>query len=256
MGISMLPDLPEASYLSRFFTKFVEIVAGGLATAMCAYLIAYLGSPLSVTTRAPAAVSAAPAVGAVATSPPAQPAPPVVAPPVAVAAVDEQRRATQPVTDAPTAQPARKTEKAAILAPAPKDTKSSTNARSEKSVEALARAALANVDADRPALAEAPNRRVSTGSTSAASAAAVEVQQRPAGVPPPHQADIPPPPAAVDAPPRRIATVDPLPPPPEIAAPQSEPPAHQVKGLFSFLKRGSPPLAEAPRPPMPVGTPE
>jgi hypothetical protein len=253
--------LPEASYLSRFFAKFVEIVAGGLATAMCAYLIAHLGGPLSSATLAPvavsagAAVSAGPAAGEVATSVPAQPAPPIATPPVAAA--NEQRRVPQPVTDVPPAQPARKAEKTALAVPAPKDIKTGMSvARSEKSVEALARAALANVDADRPALAEAPNRRVSTGSTSAASAAAVEVQQRPAGVPPPHQADIPPPPAAVDAPPRRIATVDPLPPPPEIADLQPEPPAHQVKGLFSFLKRGSPPLAEAPRPPMPVGTPE
>jgi hypothetical protein len=257
MGISMLPDLPEAAYLSRFFTKFVEIVAGGLATAMCAYLIAYLGGPLSVTTPAPAAVSAGLSV---ATSPPAQPAAPIAAPPVAAAAVaaaavDEQRRVPQPVTDAPPAQPARKAEKAPITVSAPKDIKTGTSvARSEKSVEALARAALANVDADRPAPAEAPNRRVSTGASSAA-AAAVEVQQRPAGVAP-RQGDIPPPPAAVDAQQRRIAIVDPLPPPPEIAAPQPEPPAHPVKGLFSFLKRGSPPLAEAPRPPMPVGTPE
>jgi eukaryotic-like serine/threonine-protein kinase len=258
MGISMLPDLPEASYLSRFFTKFVEIVAGGLATAMCAYLIAYLGGPLSVTTPAPAAVSAGLSV---ATSPPAQPTAPIAAPPVAAAAVaaaavDEQRRVPQPVTDAPPAQPARKAEKAPITVSAPKDIKTGTSvARSDKSVEALARAALANVDADRPAPAEPPNRRVSTVTGSAASAA-VEVQQRPAGVPPPRQADIPPPPAAVEAPPRRIATVEPLPPPPEIAALQPEPPAHPVKGLFSFLKRGSPPLVEAPRPPMPVGTPE
>ncbi len=41
-GDSMLPELTEASYLSRFFVKFVEILAGGLATTMCAYLIAYL----------------------------------------------------------------------------------------------------------------------------------------------------------------------------------------------------------------------
>jgi hypothetical protein len=247
MGISMFPELLEPSYLSRFFAKFIEIIAAGLATALSAYLIAHLGGSFSPAMPVPAAVSAGPIVTA---SLPAQPAPPVAAAPV-----DEQRRVPQSVTDVPPAQPVRKAEKAAMAVPAPTDVKTSTSvARGEKTAETLARAALANVDADRPAPADAPNRRVSIGSGSAASAA-VEVQQRPAGLPP-RQADIPPPPAAVDAPPRRIATVDPLPPPPEIAAPQSEPPAHQVKGLFSFLKRGSPPLAEAPRPPMPVGTPE
>jgi hypothetical protein len=253
MGIFMLPDLPEASYLSRFFTKFVEIAAGGLATAMCAYLIAYLQIPLAPTT--PAAVSAGPSV---ATSSPAQPAPPVAAaPPVVAVVVDEQRRVPQPVTDAP-AQPVHKAEKAAMTAPAPKDIKTGSSvARSEKSVETLARAALANVDADRPAAADVPLRRNLTGSATAA--------QRLTDVPP-HPIDIPPP-VAVEVP-RRVAAIAPLPPnassPPEIAAPQQEPPADEVRGLFSVPKRilgllrlGTPSFAgEAPRPPMPVGTPE
>jgi hypothetical protein len=255
-GISMLP---EASYLSRFFTKFVEIVAGGLATAMCAYLIAHLGGPLPSAMPAPAAVSAASTTGEVAAGPPAQPAPPV-----ATAAV-EQHRATQPVTDAPPpAQPARKAEKAAIAVPAPKDNKASAGAaRSEKSAEALARAALANVDADRPAPADAPTRRNPTGTTGAA---AVELQPRPADVLP-RPADIQPAPAAVEAQARHVATLDPPPnagSPSEIAPPpQPESQLHQDKGLFSLLKRmpdllrpGTPSFAgEAPRPPMPVGTP-
>jgi hypothetical protein len=248
-GISMLP---EASYLSRFFAKFIEIAAGGLATAMCAYLITYLGGPLSVATPAPAAVSAGPTAGEVATSLPAQPAPPVAA-----AAVDEQRRAPQPVTDAPPAQRARKAEK--VAAPAPRDIKTGTSAaRGEKSVEALARAALANVDADRPAPADAPIRGTWTGAASTASLA-IEARQR--------SADIQQPLAAAEASvSQRVATVDPLPQntgtPPEIAAPQLEPPAHQDTGLISVFKRmphllraGTPPLTgEAPRPPMPVGT--
>jgi hypothetical protein len=278
--------LPEASYLSRFFAKFIEIIAGGLATAMCAYLIAHLGGPMSSATPAPAAVSAGPTAREVAASLPAWPAPPVAAapvvaplvaappvaaplvaaPPVAAAAVDDQQRAPQSVTDAPPAQPARKAGKAAMAVPAPKDIKTGTSvARGEKSAEALARAALANFDADRPAPADAPIRRGSTGTSSAASAA-IEVQPRRADMPPPRQADIQPPPVAVEARPPRVSTVDPLPPnansPPEIAAPQPEPPAHQVKGVFSALKRmpdllrpEPPPLAgEAPRPPLPVGT--
>jgi hypothetical protein len=228
--------LPEASYLSRFFTKFVEIVAGGLATAMCAYLIAYLGIPLAPT--APAAVSAGPTL---VTSSSARPPAPVAAPPVAALAVDEERRGPQPVADAP-AQPARKAEKAAMAAAAPKDIKTGTNAaRSDKSVEALARAALANVDADRPATADVPLRR--------------------------NPVDIPPPVVAVEVPPR-VAAIAPLPPnagsPPELAALQPEPPAEEARGLFSIPKRilgllrpGTVSFAgEAPRPPLPVGTPE
>jgi hypothetical protein len=33
----------EISYLSRFFVKFVEISAAGLASAICAYLLAHFG---------------------------------------------------------------------------------------------------------------------------------------------------------------------------------------------------------------------
>jgi len=39
----------EVSYVSRFFAKFVEIIAAGLASAICAYLLAHFGgfcSPL------------------------------------------------------------------------------------------------------------------------------------------------------------------------------------------------------------------
>jgi hypothetical protein len=262
----MLPELTEASYLSRFFEKFVEIIAAGFATAMCAYLIGHLGSPLSVATPAPAAVSAGSTASEVAASLPAKPAPPVAAPPIA-AAPDEQGRAPQPVPDASPAQLARK-ERAAMAAPAPKDIKASTNAaRSEKSAEALARAALANVDAERPAAnrpapAEGPIRRKSTGTGAAAVgvSAAVAAQQRTADMLP-RQVDIPPPPAAFEAQqPRRVTAVEPLPQnagsaPPEIAAPRPEPPADRVDGgLFSFFKRSTPSLAsEAPRPPVSVG---
>jgi hypothetical protein len=132
---------------------------------------------------------------------------------------------------------------------APKDIKAGTNAaHGEKSAEALARAALANFNADRPPTADAPTRRVVTGSGSAP----VEV--------PPRRADIQPLPAPVEAQPRRAAAVDPLPPnagpAPEIAVPQPEPQADEHKGLFSFLHRGSRQslAGEVPRPPMPVGT--
>jgi hypothetical protein len=233
----MLPELTEGYYLSRFFVKFVEILAAGLATAMCGYLIAYLGSPLPPATPVPVVVSAAPSAGEAVGRLPAQPAP---------AVADVQQRAPPPGADAPPAQPPPPAEKAAMAAPAPKDVKAGT-ARSEKSAEALARAALANLDAERPAPADAPVRGVVTGAGSAPSAQA-DI--------PPRQADLQP---AVEALPRRVAAVEPLPNagvPPESAAAGPEPQADQHTGPFSFLKQMPHllRLGEAPRPPMPVGT--
>jgi hypothetical protein len=241
----MLPELTEASYLSRFFAKFVEILAGGLATTMCAYLIAYLGAPLSSPTAVPAAGSPVSVASKVAASVVNQPAPPVAA-----SAIDEHR-APQPGSDAPPAQPARKAEKAGMAVPASKDIRPSTNpARSERSAEALARAALANLAADPPAPADVPIRRVLAGVGSLPSA--------PADFPS-RQSDLQTAPTAIEGQLGRVAAVDPGS-PPEIAAPESQ--ADQHQGLFSFFKRmpgllrfGTPSVAgEAPRPPMPVGT--
>jgi hypothetical protein len=247
-GISVLL---EDSYLSRFFVKFVEILAVSFATACSAYLIAHWVGPPPVAMPAPSAAtvgSVAPTVVEAPRSSPAQAAPPVVA------TVDEQRPVPRPMTDAPSAP---KAAKAAISVPpaALKDIKTGT-AHGEKSAEALARAALANLDADRPTPADAPVRRATTGSTPVA-AASIEVM--------PRRADMPPP-ASAEAPPRHVAGVGPLPPnagtPSEIAAPAAEPPAGESRGLFSLPKRvlgllrpDTPSLAgEAPRPPMPVGT--
>ena len=51
----------EVSYFSRFFVKFVEVIAAGVATAISAYLLAHFGgllppSPTSVSAPAPTAV--------------------------------------------------------------------------------------------------------------------------------------------------------------------------------------------------------
>jgi hypothetical protein len=43
----------DVSYFSRFWVKFVEIVAAGLATAVSGYLIAHLSGALSSPTPAP-----------------------------------------------------------------------------------------------------------------------------------------------------------------------------------------------------------
>ena len=245
--------LLEDSYISRFFVKFVEILAAGFATACSAYVISQLVGPLPATTPTP------PAVEARMTQP--------VQPVLPVAGVDE-RPAPRPMTDAAAAPSAPKAARVATSGPpapasASKDIKTGTSvARGEKSAEALARAALANLDADRPVPAEAPIRRAATPAV----APSVELVPRPIDLPPPRPADMPPPPAAAEAPPRHAADVDALPPNAgtayEIAAPASEPPAGESRGLFALPKRmlgllrpGTPSLAgEAPRPPMPVGT--
>jgi hypothetical protein len=252
-GISVLI---EDSYLSRFFAKFVEIIAAGFATVCSAYLFAQLVGPPPAAMPMPAAVAA----GSAAATAPVQPAPPVAA-----AAVDGQRSASRPPGDAAPAQPAPKAAKAATsVPPAPKDAKTSTaTTRGEKSAEALARAALANLDADRQAPADAPIRRASAASVAAAP---VEAAPRPTDLPPPRAADLPPPPAAAEAPARRVATAEPLPPnagaSSAIAVPQPETATEEFKGLLSvptrilgLLRPGTPSLAEeAPRPPLPVGT--
>jgi hypothetical protein len=252
-GISVLI---EDSYLSRFFAKFVEIIAAGFATVCSAYLFAQLVGPPPAAMPTPAAVAA----GSAAATAPVQPAPPIAA-----AAVDGQRSASRPPGDAAPAQPAPKAAKAATsVPPAPKDARTSTaTTRGEKSAEALARAALANLDADRQAPADAPIRRASAAPVAAAP---VEAAPRPADLPPPRAADLPPPPAAAEAPARHVATVEPLPPnagaSSTIAVPQPETATEEFKGLLSVPKRilgllrpGTPSLAdEAPRPPQPVGT--
>ena len=74
----------EVSYFSRFFVKFVEIIAAGLASAICAYLLAHFGGLLSSPTPASAPTSEAVQVGGTA-SEVAGPS----TPPVAAAARDE-----------------------------------------------------------------------------------------------------------------------------------------------------------------------
>src|SRR3984893_7388585 len=136
----------EVSYFSRFFVKFVEIIAAGLASAVSAYLLAHFGglllsSPTPASAPAPTAVQG-PTASEVGKSLRAQPTPPV-----ASAAVNEQRPAPLAVTDAK-ALPPRK--------PAKTDTSvAEKKPPGQKSAEALIRAALANVDANRPASADA-----------------------------------------------------------------------------------------------------
>jgi hypothetical protein len=188
----------EVSYFSRFFVKFVEISAAGLATAISAYVLAHLGglfssSPTPASAPAQTAVQVGPPASEVAGSLRAQPAPPAAA-----AAVNKQSPAQQQDTDAPAAQPTRKAVKDTKALPSRKHTKTDTSVaekepRGQKSAEALARAALANVDANRPAPVDA---LIGPGLTDTRSAP-VDVQPRRVNEPP-RQADVgPPQPVAV-----------------------------------------------------------
>jgi hypothetical protein len=189
----------EISYLSRFFVKFVEISAAGLASAICAYLLAHFGgllssSPTPASAPAPTTVQIGPTASEVTGSRHAQPTPPA-----ADAAVNKQGPAPQQDTDSPVVQPARKAVNAKAL-PTRKRTKTDTSAtqkepRDQKSAEALARAALANVDANRPA----PNDALIEPGPTDSRHAPVGVQPRRANVPP-RQADVGPPPPVASPP--------------------------------------------------------
>jgi len=277
----------EGSYFSRFFVKFIEVGAAGLASAICGYLLAHFGGFLPAPAPAPA-VQVGPTANETPESRRAQPSPPV-----------EQRSAPQRDTDAAVAQPAPKSVKDAKAVPPRKRTKTDTSVTEkepqqksapsvtekdqQKSAEALARAALAKVDANRPP----PDGLIGPGLTDAPAPA--DIQSHPADVPPrqadvgppqpvaappraggveaaPHAADVRPQPAEIGPPTtppgiqsRPAAAVDPLAPraepPLEIGAPQQPPTADQDKGVFSALRRiPPPPTGETPRPPMPVGT--
>ena len=192
--------------------------------------------------------------------------------------------------DAPAVQPAANAGKEATTLPLRKHAKTATSVaekgpRGQKSVEVLTRAALANIDADRPAPVDAPigpglndtRARVDT------------IQPRQASVPP-RQPDIGP--RRIDVTPRGDGikaaqpTADSEPQPAQFrpapdanlqprspdlrttidpqlsnAVPQSSP-VDQEKDVFSALKRipdllrpePPMPIGEAPRPPMPVVT--
>ena len=274
----------EVSFLSRFFVKFVEIVAAGLASAISAYLLAHFVGFLP-SSPTPASAPIAPSASELTESVRVQPTPPV-------AAVKGRRPTPQQDTEAPAAQPTPKVGKDAKALPPGRQTKSDTSMAGReppgnKSTEALIRDALANVDAKQPAPLEP---LIAPGLTDPRSVP-VDMQPRQTGAPP-RQADEPwrvddpsrsattkaaPPAADILVQPRSAtgtdrqprfpdarATIDPLPrsSPPQIAAPQPPRSADQDKDVFSDLKRipdllrPEPPatMGEAPRPPMPVGT--
>ena len=243
----------ENSCFSRFLVKFVEVSAAGLATAISAYALAHLAGLLSSSptpTSAPAtAVQVSPIASEVAEGLRAKPTPPAAA-----AAVNKQSPALQQDTDATAAQPARKAAKDAKALPPRKHTKTDTSVaekepRSQTSVEALARAALANVDANRPP----PNDALIEPGLADTRAAPVDIQPRRADVPP---ADVGPPPRIAVLP--RAPGLEAAPHPLDVQSPpvvQSSPVAPVDIQPRPVVGVDPPPrTSEIPRPPMPVGT--
>jgi hypothetical protein len=155
----------EDSYLSRFFVKFIEISAAGVATAVSGYVLAhltgYMNSPQPAALPTPAALhSPAAAPVTVSTAPVATPPstpPSVASAPAASPAPPQRAAATPPQQDTkPTAL------RKSLPAEKPADTANAaapdgkirdvtdTKPRSADSIEAEVRAALAKVDAGHP----------------------------------------------------------------------------------------------------------
>jgi hypothetical protein len=232
----------ENSYLSRFFVKFVEVSAAGVATAISAYALAHFGgllssSPTPASAPPQTAIQVGPTASEVAGSLRAQPTPPAAA-----AAVNKQIPAPEQDTDAPVAQPVRKAVKDAKASPPRKQTtKTDTSVaekepRGQKSAEALARAALANVDANRPA----PHDGLIEPGLADTRSAPVDVQPHRANMPP-RQADVGPQPVA--GPPRA------LPPSPADVQPQ---PVETSPAIGADLQPRSPDARRSPVAPVDI----
>jgi hypothetical protein len=268
----------EVSYFSRFFVKFVEIIAAGLASAISAYLLAhFVSSPTPASPPTVTAVQVAPNANGVA----AQPAPP------AAAAAASEHPAPQ---DSPEAKLVPKTGRDAKVLPPRKHTKTDTSVagkepRNQKSAEEQVRAALANVDANRRVPADPA---IGPDLTDTRSVPADDVPPRQASVPSqqpgvlPRSVDVPPRRASEPAPNAANVLLQPVQPPPapgadlrprspdirttspsvSPVAPQPTPSADQDKDALSALKRipdllrpdPSGAAGEPPRPPMPVDT--
>jgi hypothetical protein len=248
----------DSSYFSRFMARFVEIIAAGFATAVSGYLIAHLGATLS--SPAPAstgAIEITPSVGMTSGSPPAKPTPP------ASADANEPLLGTRHDANAlPVAQPARRavnaTKAAALRKHMKTETSATENRRDQESVAAQVRAALANIDANRPEQPDATHQ---------------DNLSRPAAIigAQPWSVDDPLRVPAVTAAPAGVVNIQPAPVPQlpiesnpvEVRRPAAveafpAPPAPEETGVFSAFDQilRHDPLAsadEAPRPPMPVG---
>ena len=247
-----MPAPESGSYFSRFFVKFVEIVAAGLATAVSGYLIAHLSGVLSSPGPAPAAVNqVAPSTSS---NPPAQ----AIAPnastsstPIPVNANDGRVATQRELNGSPVTQPEHRTVNATKPGVARKHIDSAPGTAAsppDQSFVSQVRAALTNADANRTDPLE------------------VSPHQPPAIAQPPSGTNTPSTVAPAAAPPRQQSSIDFNPPVPvEIksrpaidAQPAPATSAGQDTGVLSPLEQmlRQDPLAGAeqpPRPPLPVG---
>ncbi len=269
----------EVSYFSRFFVKFVEIIAAGFASAISAYLLAHfaglLSSPTPPSQQTLTAVQIGPNPSGIA----AQPTPP------AAAAATGEHPAPQ---DSSEVKLVPKT--GAKVLPPRKHTKTDTSVgakepHNRKSAEEQVRAALANVDANRRVPSDAV---IGPDLTDTRSVPVDDAPPRQASVPSqqlgvlPRPVDVPPRRASEPAPNAGNVLPQPVQPPPAPGAdlrPRSPeirttspsvspvashpmPAADQDKDVLSALKRipnllrpdPSGTTGEPPRPPMPVET--
>ena len=226
----------KGSYFSRFVGKLTEIAAAAVATAVSGYLVAHLSgylppqfnSFLPSRSAGPATIQTAPnasTASKTAPSAPAQPAQAAAPPPAASVEATDQRAQQSEVG----AQPAKRTAKESAKEAAKESAKAAAARKRGKgdktetaiatapenkardgedpeSVEARVRAALANVDANRPA---------------AAAVLPAAIPPRPvdssAGTPP-RPLELPPNPTATTAPPRSADLA-----PPTVSAPPLSP---------------------------------
>jgi hypothetical protein len=198
----------ETSYFSRFAVKFVEIIAAGVATAVSGYMIAHLSgywaaplpAPAAVTAPAaiqslarpdaaktvvvtpraqPAAAPAAPIAPAETTAPAAAAAPPAPPAPRAAATAPATSARKHPTAAAGASESKPREKEAAEAKPREKDADAKAREKDDKeAVEAQVRAALANVDASRPAPTGTPPRAAEIP-PAAPAAAAPPAQPRP-----------------------------------------------------------------------------
>jgi hypothetical protein len=232
----------ENSCFSRFLVKFVEVSAAGLATAISAYALAHLGGLLPSSTTPTSAPATAVQVSPTASAEDLRAKP---TPPAAAAAVNKPSPAQQQNTDATVAQPARKAAKDAKALPPRKHTKTDTSVaekepRGQTSAEDLARAALANVDANRPA----PNDALIEPGLADTRSVPVDIQPRRADVPP-RQADVGPPPVTV---PSRAAGIEAAP----HAADVQSPPVETSPATGTDLQPRSPNVRSSPVAPVDI----
>src|SRR5690242_9786445 len=153
---------PEnVSYFARFFLKFVEIIAAGLATAVSGYLIAHLSGVLPSAGPAPAApvIQVAPSADTVSNAP-AQAATPDVktaSTPISLDNGDQRLAPQREPNSSPVAQPARKMGNVSK----PEPVRKRVDNAPDRGFVSQIRAALMNADANRADPVEASPRQPS-----------------------------------------------------------------------------------------------